>query len=481
VTETNRRDVLKAGAALAATAAVSQFSAVHAAGGDKIKVGVIGCGGRGSGAIRDSLNADPATMLWAAGDVFEDKAKGMVSAVAEAYKDRTNAEGRVFGGLDAYQKVIDSGCDLIILAASPGFRPVHLEAAVKAKKHIFCEKPVAVDGPGIRKCLSLVDEIKKNGTALVAGTQRRHQPGYLKSMAMIHGGAIGDIVSTRCSWNGGEPWFRQRQPGQSDVEYQINNWYHFLWVCGDHIVEQHVHNLDVINWAMKGHPVKCVGQGGRIGRRPGKPDDVGHIYDLFALEYEYAGGIPMYSFCSHVPGTTGDVSEQVYGSKGTANLRDGKWAINGKDVYQKPKGEQSPYVLEHIDMIRGIREGKPANELQSVAESTLTAIMGRMAVYSGEVVTWEAALNSEVDTMPKDLKLDQTLAVSPVPRPVMKRSRLVVRLISARAPCPSARPRPPATSHPRRSPPTWPTRRTQSRRVPSAPPASPRCPRRSSP
>lgn len=421
MTETNRRDVMKAGAAIAATAAVSHFAPVHAAGPEKIKVGVIGCGGRGSGAIRDSLSADPATVLYAAGDVFENKAKGMVAAVGEAFKDRTDAAGRVFGGLDAYQKVIDAGCDLIILATSPGFRPIHLEAAVKAKKHIFCEKPVAVDGPGIRQVLALVDEVTKNGKSVVAGTQRRHQAGYLKSMEKIHGGEIGNIVSTRCSWNGSEPWFHPRQPGQSDVEYQINNWYHFLWVCGDHITEQHVHNLDVINWAMNGHPVKAVGQGGRIGRRAGKPEVVGNIYDLFAIEYEYPGGVPLYSYCSHVPGTTQDVTETVYGNKGTAHLRDGKWTINGKDVHQKPKGEPSPYVQEHIDLVKAIRENKPVNELKAVAESTMTAILGRMAVYSGEVVTWEAALNSEVSTMPKDLKLDMELAVAPVPKPGKRR------------------------------------------------------------
>jgi predicted dehydrogenase len=423
VTASNRRDVLKAGAAVAATAAVSHFAPVHAAGPEKIKVGVIGCGGRGSGAIRDSLNADPATVLWACGDVFEDKAKKTAWDVAEAYKDRADTAGRVFGGLDAYQKVIDSGCDLVILAAPPGFRPDHLEAAVKAKKHIFCEKPTGVDGPGVRKCLSLVDEVTRSGKSLVAGTQRRHQVGYLKAMEMIHGGAIGQIVATRCSWNGSEPWFRPRLPNTSDVEYQLNNWYHFLWTCGDHIVEQHVHNLDVINWAMKAHPVKCVGQGGRLSRKPGKPEVAGHIYDLFAVEYEYPGGVPMNSYCSHVEGTTQDVSETVYGSKGTAYLRDGKWTINGKDVHIKPKGEPSPYVQEHIDLIKAIRENKPVNELKAVAEGTLTAVMGRMAVYTGEVVTWDDALKSDVSTMPKDLRIDQELPVSPVPRPVGKKKR----------------------------------------------------------
>lgn len=412
-----RRDFLKAGAAAAATAAVANLSPVHAAGTEKIKIGIIGCGGRGTGAVDDSLTADPAVVLWAAGDVFDGKAANLVKRYDKAYKGRVDCTDRTFSGLEAYQKVIDAGCDIILLATPPGFRPIHLEAAVKAKKHIFCEKPVAVDGPGIRKCLALAEEIKKNGTALVAGTQRRHQPGYLKTLAKIHDGEIGDIVSARCSWNGSEPWFHPRKQGVSDVEYQLDNWYHFVWTCGDHITEQHVHNLDVINWVMKGHPVKVVGQGGRISRRAGRPEDVGHIYDLFALEYEYPGGIPMSSYCSHVPNTTQDVSETVYGTKGKVYLRDGKWTLNGKDVYQKPKGEASPYVLEHIDLIKSIRDNKPLNELQAVAESTLTAIMGRMAAYSGQVVTWEAALNSQESLVPEHLDLKGSLAVAPVAKP----------------------------------------------------------------
>ncbi len=413
MTASDRRDFLKAGAAVAATAAVATLSPVHAAGPEKIKVGVIGCGGRGTGAIEDSLNADPATVLWAAGDVFPGKAAGLVKRHQKEFGPRLECADRLFDGLDNHQKVIDAGCDIIILAAPPGFRPVHLEAAVKAKKHIFCEKPVAVDGPGIRKCLELVDEVKKNGTSLVAGTQRRHQTGYIETIKAIHDGAIGDVVSARCSWNGGEPWFRERKDGTSDMEYQLNNWYHFLWLCGDHIVEQHVHNLDVINWVMKGHPTKVVGQGGRLTRKPGNPNTVGHIYDLFALEYEYAGGIPMYSMCSHVKNTTGDVSETVYGSKGVCKVN--RYQISGKTV-SRP-GKERPYVQEHIDLIKSIRDNKPLNELQGVAESTLTAIMGRMAAYSGEVVTWDAALNSTETLMPAKLDIKDSLEAAPVPRP----------------------------------------------------------------
>jgi predicted dehydrogenase len=406
----SRREFLQTTAAVAATAAT--LSPVHAAGNDKIKVGLIGCGGRGNGAIDDSLTADPGVVFWAAGDVFPNKAANTAKRYAATYKDRVQTEGRTFDGVDAFQKVIDSGVDLVILATPPGFRPIHLEAAIKAGKHVFCEKPVAVDGPGIRKCFELVGEAKKKNLAVVAGTQRRHQGGYLETIKRIHDGEIGDIVSTRCSWNGGEPWFRARQPEMSDVEYQLHNWYHFLWLCGDHINEQHVHNLDVINWVMKGHPVKAVGQGGRIGRRAGKPQDVGHIYDLFAVEYEYAGGIPMYSYCSHVPGTTQDVSETVIGTKGVCKVN--AYTINGKKVYNK---RDRAYVQEHIDLIASIRDGKPLNELQAVTESTLTAIMGRMAVYSGQVVTWDMALNSQESLVPAQIDLKGTLPVAPVPRP----------------------------------------------------------------
>jgi myo-inositol 2-dehydrogenase / D-chiro-inositol 1-dehydrogenase len=419
--QATRRDALKAGAAVAATVATTGLASAHANGSDKIKVGLIGCGGRGSGAIRDSLAADPATVFWAAGDVFEGKAANTIKSVADGDKSRVDAEGRAFSGLDAYEKVLASGVDLVILATPPGFRPYHLEAAVKAKKHIFCEKPVAVDAPGIRKCLEVAEQAKKDKLAIVCGTQRRHQVGYLKSMELIHGGDIGKIVSARCSWNGSEPWFNARKPGQSDTEYQLSNWYHFMWLCGDHIVEQQVHNLDVINWAMKGHPVKAVGQGGRIGRRAGKPEDVGHIYDLFAIEFEYPGGVPMYSYCSHVPGTTSDVSEMVIGEKGVVKMEDGRWTLNGKSIHTNERGKSDPrYVTEHVDLIKSIRDGKPAAELTACAESTFTAILGRTAVYTGQVVKWDDLLKTGTSSMPEKLDLKGSLAVSPVPRPGRK-------------------------------------------------------------
>ena len=421
MSESNRRDFVKGTAAVTATAAAANLFPAHAAGNETIKVGLIGCGGRGSDAIGNCIQADKSVKFWAAGDVFLDKAKATVAAYQDGQKDRTDVGDRVFGGLDAVDQVLASGVDLVILAAPPGFRPPHLEAAIKAGKHIFCEKPVGVDGPGIKKALGLVEEAKKKNLAIVAGTQRRHEVGYLKTMEKIHGGAIGDIVSARCSWNGSEPWFKTRKPGQSDVEYQLMNWYHFVWLCGDHIVEQHVHNLDVINWAMKGHPIKAVGQGGRLGRRDAKDPKnggvagVGHIYDLFSVEYEYAGGVPLHSYCSHVPGTSQDVSETIYGTKGSSRVS--SYMIGKEQIHKKDRSELSPYVQEHIDLIQSIKAGKPLNELQGVAESTLTAVLGRMAVYSGKVVTWQDALNSTVDTMPKDLDLKAALAVPAVAVP----------------------------------------------------------------
>jgi predicted dehydrogenase len=430
----SRRDFIKASAVVATTAAAANYaSRAFAAGNDTIKVGLIGCGGRGNGAVKDILTADDKVEIVAFGDVFEGKAK---SAQAN-WKRNKQFSGRVtatpdaaFGGLDAYQKVLNAGVDLVILATPPGFRPYHLEAAVKANKHIFCEKPVAVDAAGIRKCLSLVEESKKNGKALVAGTQRRHQKGYIETVGKIQAGEIGDVIAARCSWNGQGIWYRERAEGQADAEYQLNNWYHYLWLCGDHIVEQHVHNLDVINWVMNAHPVKAVAMGGRAtrdalianqlkknprlkGTPVGDPGEYGNIWDHFAVEYEYPNGVKLFSYCEHIAGSKSDVSETVYGSKGTCR-------VNAYAVGKKRIGEDndvSAYVQEHVDMIQSIRAGKPLNELQSVTESTFTAILGRDAAYSGKELTWDGLLKGGKSTMPEGLALGMKVPVTPAPVP----------------------------------------------------------------
>jgi myo-inositol 2-dehydrogenase / D-chiro-inositol 1-dehydrogenase len=417
-TKPSRRDALKTGTIATASVAASTLIApnVRAAGNDTIKVGLIGCGGRGSGAIRDCLEADKNTKLVAVADFFADRARGVVGNTSKAFNDRVEVGERVFSGIDGYKKVIESDVDLIILATPPGFRPTHLEAIIKSPKkiHIFTEKPVAVDGPGIKKCLELVEESKKKNIAIVAGTQRRHQASYIETIKRIKDGAIGDIVATRCSWNNQGIWFKPRKASDSDLSYQINNWYHFLWMCGDHIVEQHVHNLDVINWVMGAHPVKAVGLGGRgLGRKAGDPNEVGNIWDHFAVEYQYPNGVPMYSYCAHIPGVSNDVSETVFGSKGMSRVSDK--SINKKQVFSGD--ETNPYVQEHIDLIQSIKAGKPLNELQAVTESTMTAILGRMAAYTGGVVKWDDGVNSTLSTMPTDLSESAKILVpsSPVP------------------------------------------------------------------
>ncbi|HXG10275.1 MAG TPA: Gfo/Idh/MocA family oxidoreductase [Gemmataceae bacterium] len=437
---TTRRDFLKTSAAAAAVTTLSLAPNVHAAGSDTIKVGVIGCGGRGSGAADNVLHAADNVQIVALGDVFKFRVDGLRKRLlnlseSDEIKKRGNKvdlpEERCFAGLDCHEKVINTpGVNYVILATPPGFRPLHLQAAVAAGKHIFTEKPVAVDGPGIRKVLAAYEESLKKKLCIVAGTQRRHQAPYLETIKRIHDGEIGDITSMRCFWNQGAIWFRnrselaQRGVPDSDLAYQLHNWYHFVWTCGDHIVEQHVHNLDVCNWAMKDkHPVRCIGVGSRSAR-PGtggqyNPAEHGNIFDQFCIDFEYEDGVHMLSMCRQITGCDGNipgvsgVSEAVVGTKGVSQVN--AYTINGRRV-ATGRGPD-PYVQEHTDLIEAIRGGRPINELKNVAHSTLTAIMGRMAAYTGKAVTWEKALNSQEDTYPPRLAWDMSLPVPPAAVP----------------------------------------------------------------
>ncbi|HMC64910.1 MAG TPA: Gfo/Idh/MocA family oxidoreductase [Gemmataceae bacterium] len=440
-TKQNRRDFLKttavAGTALAAN--LSLLSNVHAEGGDTIKVGLIGCGGRGNGAVENVLHAAPNVQIVAIGDVFKFRTDGcrkrlLELAETDAVKKLGNKadvpEERCFVGLDAYEKVINSGANYIILATPPGFRPLHLQAAVAAKKHIFTEKPVGVDGPGIRKVLAAYEDAKKNGLGIAAGTQRRHQLGYLETMKRIHDGAIGDLVALRAYWNQGNIWFRNRDELRGRVDnitelaYQLHNWYHFVWICGDHICEQHVHNLDACNWAMQKHPVSAVGVGGRAALPAGDPNEVGHMFDHFAIDFEYDNGVHMLSMCRQINGTDANVSEALVGTKGTC--RPDQYAINGQRVLSRSQEEAAtdPYVQEHTDLINSIRTGKPINELKNVAESSLTAIMGRMAGYTGKIVSWDKALNSKHELM-DTAKLDWNMSIATPAVAVPGKTKLV--------------------------------------------------------
>lgn len=411
----SRREFLKTSTAVVGGAVATHFGAiptVYPAGSDLIRVGLIGCGERGTGAADDVLNAAPNVKLVAMGDAFQDRLDDCQKYLSK-FGDKVDVpEDRCFVGFDAYEKVIASGVDYVILATPPGFRPTHLKAAVAAGKHVFAEKPVAVDGPGIRTVLEVYEQAKARGLGIGAGTQRRHQTGYLETMKRIHDAAIGQIVAARCYWNQGPIWVKPRLAGWTDMEWQMRNWYYFVWLCGDHIVEQHVHNLDVANWALGGHPVRAVGMGGRQVRN--EPVH-GHIYDHFAVDYEYENGVHVMSMCRQIAGCEKNVSEALTGSKGFCQVN--RYTITGGKTWRFPGKDNRPYVQEHTDLIESIRAGKPNNELKNVAEATLTAIMGRMAAYTGKAVTWEQALNSKEDLMPPTLDWSAALPVPPVAMP----------------------------------------------------------------
>jgi predicted dehydrogenase len=415
----SRRDFLKNSAAIVGStlaANVISIPGAYAAGSDEIRIGLIGCGGRGTGAVENAFGSAQGVKLVAMGDAFKDRLDESRANLMKKNADKMAVkDDHCFTGLDAYQKVITNpDVNYIILATPPGFRPTHLKAAVEAGKNIFTEKPVAVDGAGIRSVLATYELSKTKNLAIAAGTQRRHQAAYIETMKMVHGGAIGDIVAARCYWNQGGLWKKDRQAGWSDLEWQLRNWLYFTWLSGDHIVEQHVHNIDVVNWAMKAHPVKAYGMGGRQSRTD---PAYGHIFDHFAIDYEYENGAHLMSMCRQAVGTDGSVSEALVGTKGNCQVN--RYQITGSKPWSlkvdKTK-DPDPYVVEHTDLIASIRAGKPINELKQVAESTLTAIMGRMSAYTGKVVTWEQALNSQEILMPESLAWGN-MPVPPIPVP----------------------------------------------------------------
>jgi predicted dehydrogenase len=432
-TGATRRDFLKTTAAgAAALAAAALPGGAFAAGTDQIKVGLIGCGDRGTGAVTNKgvLTSAPNVVIWAMADAFEDKLndsrKRLNNFVETDGKEevtklgnKVDVEGRCFVGLDAYQKLLETEVNYVILTTPPGFRPIHLKAAVEAGKNIFTEKPVCVDASGYRSVIDTYEAAKKKNLAIVAGTQRRHQLGYLESMKRIPD-EMGTVVAGRAYWNtGGDrggAWFHPRKPRMTDVQYQLYNWYHFTWLCGDNIVEQHVHNLDVMNWAIGSPPVNAVGMGGR--QTPWSGPDDGHKFDHFAVDFEYPNGVHVMSMCRQVTGCEGNVSEALVGTKGM--WYSGDYMLNGKRVITKEQDKEArdPYVQEHADLIESIRAGKPLNELKQVAESTMTSILGRMTTYTGEKLTWEkATTKSQEKLMPDGLTWDSKLPEWKIPVP----------------------------------------------------------------
>jgi predicted dehydrogenase len=398
----NRRHFIKNSSVLLAGAALAPHVITGgAASDDPIKVGLIGCGGRGKGAVEDVMQADPNVKLLAVADVFKDRADG----AAKQFK--VPAE-MAFNGFDAYKQVLAiPDINYVILATPPGFRPIHFPAAIAAGKHVFMEKPVSSDGPGCRALYKAGELATQKKLCVVAGTQRRHQKGYLETIKRLHDGMIGDILCLRGYWNQGPIWNNPWREGVSDMENQLRNWYHYIWICGDHIVEQHVHNIDVCNWVMNDHPIRAFGRGARQVLT-GK----GQIYDHFSVEFEYKNGVRMFSQCRQIDGCWNSVSEAVVGSKGTSNPG-GSISVKDGEKWSAPGGGKNPYVQEHIDLIAAIRTGNYINETKNVTDSTLTAIMGRESAYSGKQVGWDDVLNATKSIMPEKFEF------GPLPTPVV--------------------------------------------------------------
>ncbi|MEO8427717.1 MAG: Gfo/Idh/MocA family oxidoreductase [Verrucomicrobiota bacterium] len=412
----SRRQFLKE-SSLAASGAVAAASfpfvlTGHAAETQPIRVGLIGCGGRGTGAVANVLEAADNVKIVAMADLFKDR---LESSRNELKAIRVEVpDNRCFIGFDAYQHLVAlPEVNYVILATMPHFRPLHLRAAIDAGKHVFMEKPVAVDGPGIRSIIESGELAKDKGLSIVAGTQRRHQTDYRETIRRLRDGAIGSVLVGRAYWNDTELWHHGRKPEWSEMEYQCRNWYYFIWLSGDHIVEQHVHNLDVMNWVMGAHPIKASGNGGRQARTDPK---YGSIFDHFAVEYEYANGARVYSYSRQTNATERNVSEAVIGAIGTSNCQN---LIQAKGEKPWRFAEKSPngYVQEHADLIASIRAGKPLNEARQIAESTLTAIMGREAAYSGQSITWEQMLNSNVSRAPDKYDFETPPPPEEVPIP----------------------------------------------------------------
>ncbi|NNE46070.1 MAG: Gfo/Idh/MocA family oxidoreductase [Rhodothermales bacterium] len=423
----SRRDFVKGSAAVVGSLMASRFplsANAYYSSDDAIRVGLIGCGGRGTGAALQALSSGQNVKLVAMADAFRDRLDESLSNLLNPENSDAPADGALdyrtridvpdeqkFVGFDAYRQVIPL-VDVVLIATPPGFRPIHFEAAVEADKHVFMEKPVATDAPGVRRILAAAEKSRQKKLNVVVGLQRHYETVYREWVGRIHEGVIGDIVSGRVYWNGEGVWVRERQAGQTEMEYQMRNWYYFNWLCGDHIVEQHIHNLDVANWVKKGHPIRAQGQGGRQVRIG---PDSGQIFDHHSVEYEYADGTFIQSQCRHMPVCMNRVSEAFQGTLGTApapgELLD-QW---GHSIFKhRGKDDLNPYQVEHDELFAAIASGEyKYADAENGAVATMTAIMGRMATYSGNIVNWDAALASNLNLMPERFAFDADPPVLP--------------------------------------------------------------------
>ncbi|QMW01961.1 Gfo/Idh/MocA family protein [Spirosoma foliorum] len=422
----DRREFLKASGLLAGGAMLGSlpFSAqaanrtaprFHFSVNDTIKVALIGCGGRGTGAAQQALNTKQNIKIVALADAFRDRLDDAYKALTERGLKAADGTPKVdvpedhkFVGFDAYKQAM-ALADVVILATPPGFRPSHFEEAIRQNKQVFMEKPVATDAPGVRRVLAAAEEAKRKKLNVVVGLQRRYQPSYREMIKRVHDGALGDIIGGQVYWVSGGVWQKPRKPGQTEMDYQMRNWYYFNWLCGDHINEQHVHNIDVANWVKNSYPVSCQGTGGRQVR-VGK--DYGEIFDHHIVDFVYADGTTINSQCRHYEGTYSRVDEMFLGTKGKVEGMEKKasalMGYNGQPIFSyNAKNDGNPYQIEHDELFEAIAKNEyKFADAERVAKSTMTAIMGRMATYSGKVVKWDEALNSQIDLFPTTLAWD---------------------------------------------------------------------------
>jgi len=377
----------------------------------KLKLALIGCGGRGSGAAVQALTADDKVELYAMADAFRDRIDSSLNGIKEHFDGSKNIdikEKNMFTGFDAYKKAIDL-CDVVILTTPPGFRPLHFEYAINNDKHVFMEKPLATDAPGIRKVLEVAKIAKDKKLNVVVGLQRHYQDKYITLYNKVVNGDIGKIVSGQVYWNDGGVWVKKRKPSQSELEYQMRNWYYFTWLCGDHILEQHIHNIDVANWFIGDYPISAQGMGGREVRNG---IDHGQIFDHHFVEFTYASGAVVSSQCRHQTGTASRVDEVFQGSNGSVVTGKGEMTdLSGNIKYKYPNKwneDPNPYQVEHDKLFQSIRNNEVINDVEYGAKSTMTAIMGRMATYTGKKITWDQAINSKEMLVPNNLTWNST-------------------------------------------------------------------------
>lgn len=413
----SRRQFLKQStAAVAGGAIASQLlfpGGVHAAGSGTLKIGLIGCGGRGTGAASQAMKADKNVQLTAMGDAFGDRLEGSIKTLEKEGKEKFAVKpDHCFVGLDAYKQVIASGVDVVLLATPPHFRPMHLKAAIDAGLHVFCEKPVGVDAPGIRSVMQTVEEAKKKNLSIVSGLCWRYENGVRETMKRVLDGAIGDIVAIQENYNTSGLWHHTRKPEWSDMEFQLRNWLYFTWLSGDFNTEQHVHSLDKGSWAMLDTPpLRATGLGGRQVR---VEEQWGNIYDHFAVVYEYETGAKMFSFCRQQNGCANDTNDYFIGTKGKANIL--KNTIEGEKSWRYEGPKPSMYQVEHDELFASLRAGNAINNGHYMALSSMLAIMGRMASYTGKTITWKEAINSQEDLTPASYEFGP-LPVPPVAKP----------------------------------------------------------------